>query len=1033
MTAIIFTAGIYLLLLYLIFASIIHPVMNKKEISANKSFVGICILIAAGLILRIICSAAYNGHKTDINCFIAWSDMVFKNGFKNFYSSETFTDYPPGYMYVLYVLGFFKKIFGINGTALTVLIKLPAVLCDCALTYIIYTKTKAKFSESTALLLSSFVLFSPALITDSAFWGQVDSVFTLFIVLMVICVAEKKMIPAYFLFAAGIFIKPQALMFTPVIIYGIAEHIFMAKKDITVIFKNFMFGLAAILMIVLLSLPFGLSQVIRQYIITLDSYPYMTINAFNIWGAFGQNWSELSLFASVFSFVMMICVVLTTIPVFLKSKRPEKYYLIAVLLSLGAFMLMTKMHERYAFPCILLLMLLFSEKRDLHTFNLFSASSAMQFINIGFVLFVYETDTGKYYKSPIIVAFSIINIALYVYLLWYSLHRFTNENQPAARIKKAAVSKKNTSVFSFQKTAQLAPITRTDVIIMLAITAVYSCIALYSLGDRAAPETGMSASSIQLDLGENVSLSKLEFFTGAKHLESSSPMTVTLLNSDTNKSVKREITSGSVFAWHEEKLSNASARYVTISCPDSKYSLNELALFDADENTIIPKNADKYSVLFDEQSIIPEYISYRNGTYFDEIYHARTAYEFIHHDSVYEWTHPPLGKVLISIGIRIFGMNPFGWRIVGTIFGIFMVPVIYIFAKRAFKHTWLAAVTCILFTFDFMHFAQTRIATIDVYVTFFIMLMYYFMFKYYNMSFYDTKLSKTFIPLGICGVVMGLAIASKWTGIYAAAGLAIIFFITLYRRWREYCVAAENPKGTTDGISHQYVIDTFKSNAIKTIIFCCIFYIAIPAAIYCLSYIPYLQAPNMEGLKSIISNQKDMFGYHSKLVAEHSFASSWYQWPIMYRPIWFYSGDPGNGLKEGISSFGNPAVWWVGIAAFIYQIYVYIKKRDKLSLFLLIGYITQLAPWIPVTRLTFIYHYFPSVPFVTLMLGYSIYHLYNNIPASNKIINIKNISIAYAVAVIALFAMFYPILSGMPIDPSFVQTNLEWFSSWCFI
>jgi dolichyl-phosphate-mannose--protein O-mannosyl transferase len=313
------------------------------------------------------------------------------------------------------------------------------------------------------------------------------------------------------------------------------------------------------------------------------------------------------------------------------------------------------------------------------------------------------------------------------------------------------------------------------------------------------------------------------------------------------------------------------------------------------------------------------------------------------------------------------------------------------------------------------------------------MLMYYFMYKYYSMSFYDTKLSKTLVPLGICGVVMGLAIASKWTGIYAAAGLAVLFFITLFKRMKEYRFALKNPNGSTDGISHRHVIDTFKSSALKTIGFCCIFYIAIPILIYCLSYIPYLQAPGMHGISSIIDNQRNMYNYHSKLVAVHSFASTWYQWAIMYKPIWYYSGDTGMGLKEGISSFGNPAVWWVGIAAFLYQIYVFARKRDKVSLFLLLAYLAQLLPWTPIRRLTFIYHYFPSVPFVVLMIGHSLYTLYVSNPPTNKIVNIRNISIAYAVAAIALFAMFYPILSGMPIDPNFVETNLEWFSSWHFI
>ena len=73
--------------------------------------------------------------------------------------------------------------------------------------------------------------------------------------------------------------------------------------------------------------------------------------------------------------------------------------------------------------------------------------------------------------------------------------------------------------------------------------------------------------------------------------------------------------------------------------------------------------------------------------YFDEIYHARTAYEFLHGLPTYENTHPPLGKILISVGIAIFGMNPFGWRIMGTLFGIAMLPFLYLLWKKMTGNT----------------------------------------------------------------------------------------------------------------------------------------------------------------------------------------------------------------------------------------------------------------------------------------------------------------------------------------------------------
>ena len=142
----------------------------------------------------------------------------------------------------------------------------------------------------------------------------------------------------------------------------------------------------------------------------------------------------------------------------------------------------------------------------------------------------------------------------------------------------------------------------------------------------------------------------------------------------------------------------------------------------------------------------------------------------------------------------------------GTLLGILMLPVIYLLARNISRDRLAAGFACVLFAFDFMHFAQTRLATIDVFVTFFILLMYYFMYRYSQLSFYDTPLWKTFLPLGACGISMGLGIACKWTGMYAGAGLAVIFFLTLYRRYREYRLALKKPSGGPNGLLYSRII-----------------------------------------------------------------------------------------------------------------------------------------------------------------------------------------------------------------------------------
>ena len=119
--------------------------------------------------------------------------------------------------------------------------------------------------------------------------------------------------------------------------------------------------------------------------------------------------------------------------------------------------------------------------------------------------------------------------------------------------------------------------------------------------------------------------------------------------------------------------------------------------------------------LFDEQALTPASISYRNSMYFDEIYHGRTAYEHLHGMSVYETTHPPLGKVFIMLGIAAFGMTGFGWRVSGVLFGIADGAGAVPFGARLSRSPKAAGFAALLAALDPMRLAQSRIATIDVY------------------------------------------------------------------------------------------------------------------------------------------------------------------------------------------------------------------------------------------------------------------------------------------------------------------------------
>ena len=207
---------------------------------AKTGFMIFIFLFAVALLIRLIAAAIYKGNETDMNCFLLWSQSVFTDGLKKFYLSDSFHDYPPGYMYILYVVGAIRALFSWawDSTASIVLTKMPAIIADMVTGWLIYKIACKRMRETGAALVSALYLLCPMIILDSAVWGQTDSVFTVFMLLMCYLISEKKLIPSYFVFAIGILIKPQSLFFTPVLICGIIDQVFLEDFNWKKFFKN---------------------------------------------------------------------------------------------------------------------------------------------------------------------------------------------------------------------------------------------------------------------------------------------------------------------------------------------------------------------------------------------------------------------------------------------------------------------------------------------------------------------------------------------------------------------------------------------------------------------------------------------------------------------------------------------------------------------------------------------------------------------------------------------------------------------------
>ena len=478
---------------------------------------------------------------------------------------------------------------------------------------------------------------------------------------------------------------------------------------------------------------------------------------------------------------------------------------------------------------------------------------------------------------------------------------------------------------------------------------------------------------------------------------------------------------GEQFKWHSETPVLGNAKYIRITGISGSCYLGEIAARDTD-GRLIPFRGE--NALTDEQDTVPEHINYMNSSYFDEIYHPRTALEYIMGEPIYEVSHPPLGKGIISLGIRIFGMNPFGWRFMGTVCGILMLPLLYVFLKNLFGRTAVAACATLVFAFDFMHFVQTRIATIDSYTTFFVLLMFWLMYRWFTQPL-DAPFRKTAPWLFAAGAAFGIGAACKWSVIYGGAGLAIIWLLRVVMLFRFRGKKA-------------------LSSVIVLILQSVLFFVIIPCFIYYLSYQPYGAVRGYDifsgdYLKMVLDNQKYMLRYHSGLDATHPYSSYWWQWVLDIRPILYYLEYFDDGTKSAFGAFGNPLFWWAGLGCMISLAVTTIRRRDALGMLILIGWLSELLPWVVISRCAFIYHYFPCTVFLALAVGWQMEGLCrakeeqiraDRLAAGSEIGIIRRcdgVIFVFAGLCIVMFLLFYPVLSGIRFSRAYTSGLLRWF------
>lgn len=783
-----------------------------EERSAPTRWWMLALLLLAALAVRLVVAGRIPGYYTDINCFKAWPERMLDVAPSDFYAEGYFCDYPPGYILLLTPIALLRRMLGLayDSAGYVMLLKFYPIACDLIGAMLLYRISRRRLNERAALLLMVFYAFNPATIVDSAAWGQIDAVLTLMLAICALRMIEGGYLSSLAAFAVAVLIKPQALLLAPLGLVAILMRVVFGEQNRRREIARLLGGLALSAGILwAVSLPFCVKEIQTplEAVFTpfawlwgklfdaTQGYKYMTVNMLNLYEALGMNWTRFA-DAGVWPYIAWVLFGLAyaySMGLLVASGQVRRVFLCAGVLLCLVCTFGPMMHERYMFPALLFVLLAYADSRDRRLLISALALTTTLFMNQALVLqggltqLNYGHLSGQ--EQTLNTMFSIINVLNALFLAWTgfdicALRRV--RPLPPLPARPAPAKEKDYRM----------GLKRLDAILMAALTLAYAVVAFVNLGATAAPQSEWISTQAQEQVTFDLGVER-EFIMTYYGGICSSAFTVEFSSDGEEWTQPQEALydQGQIFRWLwlNEDGQTDTARYVRLTADAPGLRLREVAFLDAEGEPwpvveVSATGQNDPSLLVDEQEVVPAAPSYYNSTYFDEIYHARTAYEQLHPEefaSAYEWTHPPLGKTLMMLGIQLFGMTPFGWRFMGALMGVLMLPVMYLLVKQLTKRTDLCAIATFLLAVDSMHFTQTRIATIDSYAVFFIMVMYLFMFRYSQMRWTRDGFARSLIPLGLSGLFMGIAWATKWIGIYGSVGLAGIFAWTVWKNVRD--------------------------------------------------------------------------------------------------------------------------------------------------------------------------------------------------------------------------------------------------------
>jgi len=420
---------------------------------------------------------------------------------------------------------------------------------------------------------------------------------------------------------------------------------------------------------------------------------------------------------------------------------------------------------------------------------------------------------------------------------------------------------------------------------------------------------------------------------------------------------------------------------------------------------------------------------------FDEVYYAKDAHDLLRHGVELNGTengpgfiaHPPLGKWLIAAGEGLFGYTPFGWRVAAAVIGTLSVLVLVRVARRMTRSTMLGCVAGLLLCLDGLHFVQSRVAMLDIFLMWWVLVAFACLLV-------DRDAARERLADGraaglrpwrlTAAVCLGLALATKWSAIWYAIAFGLLAFAwdcgARRSAGNRHPVRAAAGAGALWGAG----------------------YLAIIAAVYAASWTGWFVTSagydRHYGANAVIGwlhYHREILAFHTHLTAHHQYASLPWSWLLLGRPVaYFYDTPTGCGAKDcsrEVLAIGNPALWWPFAGALVAVTWRWLARRDWRGAAVLAGVGAGFLPWLPYPHRTmFLFYALPALPFLVLATTLALAMVLGDRTASSdrRLAGALVVG-AYVLFVAASFLFFYPVLAGHTM--TYVQWHRRmWLLTW---